>query len=160
MSIHAAQGLAGQKRRLNRLWTLGLIGLSLVFLFGCSNGGASAAGGGAPGGGGGGGGKGGRRGMGGGDVPVTLAVASLKNVPVEIQVIGNVEACTTITVRAQVGGQLTEVYFNEGDFVKQGDLLFSIDRRPLEAALNQAIANEAKDEAALGQAQANLAKDS
>jgi membrane fusion protein, multidrug efflux system len=97
--------------------------------------------------------------MGSGDVPVTVATAAQKDVPVEIQVIGNVEAYSTITVKAQVGGQLTKVYFNEGDYVKKGELLFSIDRRPLEAALNQAIANAARDEAALGQAQANLAKD-
>jgi membrane fusion protein, multidrug efflux system len=101
---------------------------------------------------------GGKKG-GGGDVPVTVTKVTSKDVPVEIQVIGNVEAYSTITVKAQVGGQLTKVYFNEGDYVKRGELLFSIDRRPLEAALNQAIANEARDEAALGQAQANLAKD-
>jgi len=142
-----------------RKWflNLGLVVLGAVFLYGCSNGGASAAGSGAPGGGG--GGKGGKKGMGGGDVPVTVAKASQKNVPVEIQVIGNVEAYSTITVKAQVGGELTKVSFNEGDYVKKGELLFSIDRRPLEAALNLAIANAAKDEAALGQAQANLAKD-
>jgi multidrug efflux system membrane fusion protein len=130
--------------------------MAAVFLAGCSNGGASAAGSGAPGGGGG---KGGKKGMGGGDVPVTVATASKKNVPVEVQVIGNVEAYNTITVKALVGGELTKVSFNEGDFVKKNDLLFSIDRRPLEASLNLAIANEAKDEASLGQAQANLAKD-
>ena len=95
----------------------------------------------------------------GGDVPVTVALVSQKNVPVEVQVIGNVEAYSTITVKAQVGGQLTNVYFNEGDYVRKGALLFSIDRRPLEAALNQAIANVARDEAALGQAEANLARD-
>jgi len=97
--------------------------------------------------------------MGGGDVPVTVALAAEKNVPVEIQVIGNVEAYSTISVKAQVGGELTNVAIREGDFVKKGDTLFTIDQRPLEAALNQAIANEAKDEAALGQSQATLAKD-
>jgi multidrug efflux system membrane fusion protein len=97
--------------------------------------------------------------MGGGDVPVLVAVAAQKNVPVEIQVIGNVEAYSTISVKAQVTGQLTNVYFHEGDYVKKGDLLFTIDARPLEAALNQSKANLAKDEASLGQAQANLARD-
>jgi multidrug efflux system membrane fusion protein len=86
-------------------------------------------------------------------------VASQKDVPVEVQVIGNVEAYSTISVKAQVGGQLTSVSFQEGDYVKSGALLFTIDQRPLEAALNLAIANGAKDEAALGQAQANLSRD-
>jgi multidrug efflux system membrane fusion protein len=86
-------------------------------------------------------------------------VASKKDVPVEIQVIGNVEAYTTISVKAQVGGQLTIVSFREGDYVKTGDLLFTIDQRPLEAALSLATANVAKDEASLGQAQANLSRD-
>jgi multidrug efflux system membrane fusion protein len=90
---------------------------------------------------------------------VTVAVVSQKNVPVEVQVIGNVEAYSTITVRAQVGGQLTGVSFREGDYVKKGAMLFTIDQRPFEAALSQAIANSARDEAALGQAQANLARD-
>jgi multidrug efflux system membrane fusion protein len=83
-----------------------------------------------------------------------------KNVPVEIQVIGNVEAYSTISVKAQVGGELTNVYFHEGDFVKKGDRLFTIDPRPFQASLNQALATVAKDEAALGQAKANLQRDS
>lgn len=108
---------------------------------------------------GGGGGKGGGRRGGGGDVPVTVATAAHKDVPVEIQVIGNVEAYSTITVKALIGGELNAVHFKEGDFVKKNDVLFEIDRRPLEASLNQAVANTARDRAALGQAQANLAKD-
>ena len=131
------------------LRNLSVIGVSLLFLYGCSNGGASTSGG--PGG------KGGKKGA--GDVPVTVAVVSQKDVPLEIQVIGNVEAYSTISVKAQVGGQLTNVYFHEGDYVKSGDLLFTIDPRPFEAALNQAIANLSQNEAALGQAQANLARD-
>ena len=78
---------------------------------------------------------------GGGDVPVTVAQATQKNVPVEVQVIGNVEAYSTISVKAQVTGQITAVNFNEGDFVKKDAKLFNIDPRPLEAALNQAQAN-------------------
>ncbi len=97
--------------------------------------------------------------MGGGDVPVLVAVAAQKDVPVEVQVIGNVEAYSTISVKAQVTGQLTNVYFHEGDYVKKDVLLFTIDPRPLEAALNQSKANLSKDEASLGQAQANLARD-
>jgi multidrug efflux system membrane fusion protein len=139
------------------IWVLSFTGLTLLLLSGCGNSGASTAA--APGGGGGGGKGGGRKG-GGGDVPVTVARVSQKNVPVEIQVIGNVEAYSTISVKAQVTGQLTAVNFHEGDFVKKDDPLFSIDPRPLEAALNQAQANVAKDEAVLGQVQANMARDS
>ena len=138
------------------LRNLCVIGVSLLFLYGCSNGGASTSG--APGGGGPGG-RGGRKGGGAGDVPVTVAVASQKDVPVEIQVIGNVEAYSTISVKAQVGGQLTNVSFHEGDYVKTGDLLFTIDQRPFQAALDQATANLAQNQAALGQAKANLARD-
>jgi multidrug efflux system membrane fusion protein len=111
----------------------------------------------APGGGGGGKG-GGRRGMA-GDVPVIVAKATQRDVPVEIQVIGNVEAYATINVKAQVSGQLTEAYFHEGDFVHKGEKLFLIDPRPLEAAYNQALANVSRDQASLGQAQANLLRD-
>jgi len=94
-----------------------------------------------------------------GDVPVTVAVSAIRNVPVEIQVIGHVEAYSTISLKAQVTGELTKANFQEGDYVKKNDLLFTIDQRPLQAALNQAVANAARDEAALGQAQANLARD-
>ena len=155
MSLHVAHACPGPGRFPQLLRNLSVIGVSLLFLYGCSNGGASTSGapGGAPGG------KGGRRGGAAGDVPVTVATASQKDVPVEIQVIGNVEAYSTISVKAQVGGQLTTVSFHEGDYVKTGDLLFTIDQRPLEAALNLAIANLARDEASLGQAQANLARD-
>jgi multidrug efflux system membrane fusion protein len=97
--------------------------------------------------------------MGGGDVPVTVATALQKNVPVEVQVIGNVEAYSTISVKAQVTGQLEKAFFNEGSYVKKGEMLFSIDPRPLEAALNQTKANLARDEASVGQARANLARD-
>lgn len=88
-----------------------------------------------------------------------MAIVSQRDVPVEVQVIGNVETYAAIGVKSQVGGQLTEVHFQEGDYVKKDDLLFTIDPRPLEAALNQAIANNARDRAALGQARANLARD-
>lgn len=129
------------------------IALAALFLYGCGSSGGGAGASGAPAGG-----RGGRGGRG-GDVPVTVAQASLRDVPVEVQVIGNVEAYATISVKAQVGGQLTEVHFREGDYVKKNDLLFTVDPRPFEAALNQAVANNARDQAALGQAQANMARD-
>jgi multidrug efflux system membrane fusion protein len=133
------------------LWILVFIPLALS-LAGCGGTATNAA---APGGGG----KGGRKGAGGGDVPVLVAKATQKNVPVEVQVIGNVEAYSTISVKAQVTGQLEKAFFHEGDFVKKDAILFTIDARPLEAALNQAKANLARDEASLGQARATLARD-
>lgn len=104
-------------------------------------------------------GRGGKKGFGAGDVPVTVAKASLKTVPVEEQVIGNVEAYSTISVKAQVAGQITETHFKEGDFVKKGELLFVIDPRPYQAALDGAVATVAKDEAILAQSKAALARD-
>ncbi|MGA2879490.1 MAG: efflux RND transporter periplasmic adaptor subunit [Bryobacteraceae bacterium] len=105
-------------------------------------------------------GTGGRgRGADGGPVPVVVATVSQRDVPINVDVIGNVEAYSTITVKAQVGGELTKVSFHEGDSVKKGDLLFTIDARPFEAQVSQAQANLARDTAALSQAQANLARD-
>src|SRR5450759_4818717 len=146
----------GHRKTFRPLWILGLTSVLALALCGCGNGGATAAKSDAPGGGGSGK-AGGRRG--GGDVPVTVANATNRDVPVEIQVIGNVEAYSTITVKAQVGGQLVNVYFKEGDFVKKGEKLFDIDPRPLEAAYNQVVANIARDRASLLQAQANMARD-
>jgi len=91
-----------------------------------------------------------------GPVPVEVADATLKSVPVDITVVGNVEAYSVVSVRAQTGGMLTEVHFKEGDYVKKGDLLFVIDRKPLEGQMNSAKANMARSSAQLKQAQATL----
>ncbi|MGH9408190.1 MAG: efflux RND transporter periplasmic adaptor subunit, partial [Vicinamibacterales bacterium] len=85
--------------------------------------------------------------------------ASRRDVPVSLTAIGNVEAFSTISVRAQVSGVLNGVKFNEGDDVKAGDLLFTIDPRPYQAALQQAQANLTHDDAMLAQANAQLARD-
>lgn len=142
----------GERRQ--PLWILLFITLAWLLASGCTA--TTTASNGPTGGGG--GGKGRRGGAAG--VPVTIASVTHKNVPVEIQVIGNVEAYSTISVKAQVGGQLTEVHFTEGDYVQKNALLFVIDPRPLQAALDQAVANLRRDEAAQGQAEANLARDS
>jgi multidrug efflux system membrane fusion protein len=65
--------------------------------------------------------------------------------PLEVRVIGAVEASSNVAVHAQITGELTSVHFTEGDDVKSGDVLFTFDRRPLEAALKQAEANLARD---------------
>jgi membrane fusion protein, multidrug efflux system len=92
-------------------------------------------------------------------VPVTVGQVSKKNVPIDIQAVGTVEASSTVTVKSQVTGELMQVFFREGDFVKKGDELFKVDSRTFEAQLNQAQANLAKNEAALAQIEANLARD-
>ena len=134
------------------LFTIGIILLAFIALPGCGDRTVSADKGGWV--------KGGRgRGGDQGPVPVLVATVGAKTVPINIDVIGNVEAYSTISVKAQVGGQLTIVSFHEGDFVKKDDLLFTIDPRPYQGQLNQAEANLARDTAALSQAEANLAKD-
>jgi multidrug efflux system membrane fusion protein len=82
-----------------------------------------------------------------------------KDVPVDIAAIGNVEAFSTISVRSQVSGVITDVKVDEGSFVKAGDHLLTIDQRPYEAALAQAQANLTRDQALLTQSQAQLARD-
>jgi membrane fusion protein, multidrug efflux system len=78
-------------------------------------------------------------------VPVTVAAVVQKSMPVEIRVIGTAEPYSTVAIRAQVTGQLLTVNFKEGDDITRGQVLFSLDRRPLEAALQQAEANLARD---------------
>lgn len=80
-------------------------------------------------------------------VPVTVGTVVQKTVPVELQAIGNVEAYSTVAVKSQVEGQLERVYFREGQDVKRGDLLFTIDSRPFVGALQQAEANLARNTA-------------
>jgi membrane fusion protein, multidrug efflux system len=108
-------------------------------------------------------GKGGKKGRGrggdGGPAPVVVARVVQRSVPIEALSVGNVEAYSTINVVPQVGGQLTQVYFHEGDYVAKGAKLFMIDPRPLEAMVAQAEANLARDTALLQQTQANLARD-
>jgi len=80
-------------------------------------------------------------------VPVTVATAEEKDVPLQTRAIGNVQPIATVAVRALVAGQLQSVSFREGQDVSKGQLLFTIDQRPYQAALQQAQANLARDEA-------------
>ncbi len=86
-------------------------------------------------------------------VPVTVAPVLQKPMPLELRVIGRVEA-TNVGVRSQITGELMSVNFKEGDDVTKGQVLFEIDRRPLEAALRQAEANLARDQAQAAHAEA------
>jgi membrane fusion protein, multidrug efflux system len=92
-------------------------------------------------------------------VPVSVAKADTESVAVDVRAVGTVEASAVIQVKSQVSGELVKVAFEEGANVKQGDLLFVIDQRPYQQALQQSQAALAKDTALLGQAQANLARD-
>jgi len=100
-----------------------------------------------------------KKGEGGGAVPVTVTKVVQKDVPIDIQVVGNVEAYLTVTVKPQISGEITEALFREGDFVRKGDQLFTVDPRTYQAQLNQTQANLAKDKATLAQIEANLARD-
>jgi membrane fusion protein, multidrug efflux system len=91
--------------------------------------------------------------------PVLVSKAMLKSVPIEIQSVGNAEAYSSISVKSQVGGELTVVDFKEGTDVRKGDRLFVIDPRPYESQVAQAEATLAKDKAQLQAAQANLSKE-
>jgi membrane fusion protein, multidrug efflux system len=91
-------------------------------------------------------------------VPVAVATAEQRDVPVQIRVIGSVLPVSTVQVRALVGGQLTRVWFHEGDDVHRGQVLFTIDPRPYQASLSQAQANLARDEANLKNAEAERAR--
>ncbi len=93
-------------------------------------------------------------------VPVTVASSTTKDVPVEVRVIGTVEAFSTVAVKSQVTGELKEVHFKEGDEVKSGDRLFLVDPRSFEWELKRVEANLQRNVAQGKQAQANLARDS
>jgi multidrug efflux system membrane fusion protein len=89
---------------------------------------------------------GGRGGGGAGaPVPVATAVVAQKSMPIDLSVIGTAEPFSTVSVRSQITGELTSVNFKEGDDVRKGQVLFTLDRRPLEGALAQAQANLERD---------------
>ena len=78
-------------------------------------------------------------------VPVVVGRADQKNIPLQLKVIGNVEAYNAVSIKPLVGGEVEGVYFREGQDVKKGDLLFKIDPRPYAAALRQSEAALARD---------------
>jgi multidrug efflux system membrane fusion protein len=85
-------------------------------------------------------------------VPVTVASVLQQTIPFRLQAIGNVEAFSTVALKARVDGQIVEVGFKEGEEVQKGRVLFKIDARPIEAALRQAEANHLRDTAQKDQA--------
>jgi multidrug efflux system membrane fusion protein len=91
-------------------------------------------------------------------VPVAADTAVSKSVPVQIRAVGTVQAYASVTLKSQLDAEVAQIHFTEGQAVKKGDLLFSLDRRPWEASLNQAEANLGRDTAQLQQAEAALAQ--
>ena len=85
-------------------------------------------------------------------IPVSVATVGQQTVSVKIQAIGNVEAYSTVALKARVDGQIVEVPFKEGQEVRKGAVLFKIDSRPFEATLRQAEANLMRDTAQKDQA--------
>jgi multidrug efflux system membrane fusion protein len=89
-------------------------------------------------------------------IPVSVAEAQTADFPVYLNGLGTVQPYETVTVRSRVDGEITKVFFKQGQLVNEGDLLAQIDPRPYQAALNQARAKKAQDEANLKNAQLNL----
>jgi membrane fusion protein, multidrug efflux system len=91
--------------------------------------------------------------------PVTVAVAGQAAVPVELNAIGNAQAYRTVQVKSMVDGQIERVLFKQGDDVHAGQLLFQLDKRPFQAALDQALGKLAQDEATAANSRAQAARD-
>jgi multidrug efflux system membrane fusion protein len=91
-------------------------------------------------------------------VPVSVALASRRDVPIYLTGLGTVQAVLTVGVHSQVDGKLQQVLFTEGQHVKKGDVLATIDPRLFQAALDQARARKAQDQAMLAAAQKDLAR--
>ena len=92
-------------------------------------------------------------------IPVTTATAESRNVPLEVDIVGTIDASSRVEVKSQVAGQIMKVSFTEGQDVKQGDLLFQIDQRPYQDAVTQAEAAVERDRSQIAQAQAAQQKD-
>jgi len=102
-----------------------------------------------------------KKGAGGAGAPVLVAQAVETNVPVLIDPppVGHVMPYSTVTIHSQIQGMISEVHFREGQEVKKGDLLFTIDPRPSQAALDQARAALERDTAQLEYATINFARE-
>ena len=91
--------------------------------------------------------------------PVTVAAAVARDVPLYIDAVGKCVANEVVSIQPQISGRIVKIHFADGADLKQGELLFTIDPRPLQAAVQQAEANVARDQAQARQAEANTARD-
>ena len=92
-------------------------------------------------------------------IPVTAGTVEAKDVPVFLNGIGTVQAYNMVTIKTRVDGQIMKVAFQEGQQVKEGDLLVEIDPRPYKAVYDQAAAKLETDQANLTNAQLNYNRD-
>lgn len=92
--------------------------------------------------------------------PVHTAIVETKSFPVVLNGLGTVQATNTVTIRSRVDGQIERVAFEEGQMVKEGELLVQIDPAPFQAALDQAVAKHGQDEASLTNAKQDLQRTS
>ncbi|MEH2266354.1 efflux RND transporter periplasmic adaptor subunit [Nostoc sp.] len=91
--------------------------------------------------------------------PVTVAMVTQKTVPVQLQAIGNVQSGSTVSITPEASGRIIGVYFKKGQDVKKGQLLFTLDDRSQNAAIQQAEGTVAKDQASVQQARDGLTRD-
>src|SRR5579863_8417608 len=91
-------------------------------------------------------------------IPITAGIATTRDMPIWLSGIGSVEPINVVTVKVRVDGQLDRVAFTEGGDVRAGEVLAQIDPRPFQAQLNQALANQAKDQAQLANARLDLGR--
>jgi len=89
-------------------------------------------------------------------VPVTAVTAELGAAAIEERAIGTVQPFATVQIKSRIDGAIAKVHFREGDMVRAGDTLFTIDPRSLEAQLRQAEANLARDDAQLANAKVEV----
>ncbi|AGW12306.1 putative efflux transporter protein [Megalodesulfovibrio gigas DSM 1382 = ATCC 19364] len=85
--------------------------------------------------------------------PVLAATATVESIPELVSVVGNAEAASVVEIKARINGELVQAHFEEGQEVRQGDVLFTIDPRPLEAALREAKAKLERNQALLRKAE-------
>ncbi len=78
---------------------------------------------------------------------VTVATAAQEAVPINVDAIGNAQPYRTVQLKSMVDGQINRVLFRQGDYVHAGQLLFELDKRPFQAALDQARGKLSQDKA-------------
>jgi membrane fusion protein, multidrug efflux system len=91
-------------------------------------------------------------------IPVTVAQVTSTDFPVYLNSLGTVQPFDTVTLHSRVDGEVIKTAFEQGQMVKEGDLLVQIDPRPYQAALDQALAKKAQDEANLKNTQIILGR--